>query len=105
MAIGLPVVLHVATGARTILVRALAAAALPALMLTLFLTLSRGGIATAVIALAAYLAFTSDRLPRLLTLLVAGAGGAILVAATVSRDALQEGLANSTAHQQGDTSS
>ena len=102
MAIGLPVVLQVATGARTILVRALAAAALPALMLTIFLTLSRGGIATAAIALAAYLAFTSDRLPRALTLLVAGVGGAILVAATLSRDALQEGLANSTAHQQGD---
>ena len=102
VAIGLPVVLQVATGARTILVRALAAAALPALMLTIFLTLSRGGIATAAIALTAYLAFTSDRLPRALTLLVAGAGGAILVAATLSRDALQEGLANSTAHQQGD---
>jgi hypothetical protein len=103
VAIGLPVVLHVATGARTILVRALGAAALPALILTLFLTLSRGGIATAAIALAAYLAFTGDRLPRALTLLIAGAGGAILVAATLARDALQEGLANSTAHQQGDT--
>ena len=93
IAIALPTVLHVATGARTIVVRSVGAAALPALLLTLFFTLSRGGIATAAIALAAYLVLAPDRLPKILTLLVAGAGGAVLIAATVSRDALQEGLA------------
>jgi O-antigen ligase len=102
IAIGLPLVLHLATGARTILTRALAAAALPALALTAFFTLSRGGIATAIVVLAVFLAFASDRLPKLLTLLTAGAGGAVLIAATLQRDALEEGLLNAAAREQGD---
>ena len=102
VAIGLPLVLEIATGARTVLVRALAAAALPAMALTLFLTLSRGGIASAAIALCVYLAICADRLPKLLTALVAGGGGAILVLATTQRNAFQEGLDNAAAHQQGD---
>ncbi|HWM62361.1 MAG TPA: O-antigen ligase family protein [Solirubrobacterales bacterium] len=102
IAIGLPLVLQVATCARSIVLRALAAAALPALGLTLFLTLSRSGIAAAFVALAIFLVFTSDRLPKLLTLLVGAAGGAVLVVAASQRDAFQEGLLNATAHQQGD---
>lgn len=102
IAMGLPLVLYVATGARSVLFRALAAAALPAMALACFLTLSRGGIAAAVIALTIFLALTADRLPKLLTLLVAGAGGAILIAAALQRDALQHGLLNSAAHEQGD---
>jgi O-antigen ligase len=102
VAIGLPLLLQIATGARSILFRALAAAALPAMVLTIFLTLSRGGMAAAVVALAVYLAMARDRLPKLMTLLVAGAGSAFLIALTLSRDALREGLINSTAHQQGD---
>lgn len=101
IAIGLPLLLQVATCAKSILFRALAAAALPALVLTSFLTVSRGGTVVAVVALAIFLAFTSDRLPKLLTLLLAGAGGAILIAAAAQRDALQHGLLNSTAHHQG----
>ena len=103
VAIGLPLVLQVATGARSVLLRALAAAALPAMVLTVFLTLSRGGIAAAAIALGVYFALCSDRLPKLLTALAAGAGGGILILATAQRDALQHGLDNVTAHQQGDT--
>ncbi|HEX6666443.1 MAG TPA: O-antigen ligase family protein [Solirubrobacterales bacterium] len=101
IAIGLPLLLQVATGAKTALMRALAAAAMPAAMLTLFLTLSRGGIAAAVLAVALFLALASDRLPKLATLLLAGAGGALLVAAANSRSALQEGLENDAARQQG----
>jgi O-Antigen ligase len=102
IAIGIPLVLQVATGARTVLLRALAAAALPAMALTIFLTLSRGGIAAAAIALGVYLAICSDRLPKLLTALVAGGGGAILTLAATQRDALQHGLESVAAHQQGD---
>ena len=102
VAIGLPLVLHVATEAKTIFARALAAAALPALVLTLFFTLSRGGIATAAIVLLVFLILASDRLPKLLTLLFAGAGGAVLILAADKRDALQEGLLDATARQQGD---
>jgi len=101
IAIGLPLLLQIAAGAKTTLMRALAAAVLPAAMLTLFLTLSRGGIAAAVLAVALFLALSSDRLPKLLTLALTGAGGAILVAAATSRDALQEGLENEAARHQG----
>lgn len=101
IAIGLPLILQVATGARSLLLRAMAAAALPAMALTDFLTLSRGGIAAGVIALVVFIAFTSDRLPKLPTLLAGGVGGAILIVAADSRDALRHGLLDSTAKDQG----
>ncbi len=102
IAIGLPLVLQVATTARSVALRSLAAATLPALGLTIFFTLSRSGIAAAFLALAIFLAFCPDRLAKLPTLLVAGIGGAILILATDSRDALQHGLFNATAESQGD---
>ena len=101
VAIGLPLLLQVASGAKAVLFRALAAAALPAMALTIFLTLSRGGITAAVLALAVFLALSSDRLPKLLTLLVAGGGSAILIAATTQRSAFQHGLLGASAHHQG----
>lgn len=101
IAIGLPLMLQVATCAKQVLFRVLAAAALPAMALTSFLTLSRGGIAAAIIAIAIFLALTPDRLPKLLTLLVASGGAAILIAAALQRDALQQGLLSTTAEQQG----
>lgn len=101
VAIGIPLVLHVATSARSILVRALGAAFIPAMILTIFFTLSRGGIATALLVVALFLALATDRLPKLLTALVAGAGGAVLIAAASQRDALQHGLLDETARQQG----
>lgn len=102
VAIGMPLLIHLATEARSIVVRALAAAAFPAMVLTIFFTLSRGGIAAAAIALAIFCAIASDRLPKLLALLVAGAGGAVLVVAADQRDALQHGLLDGAARQQGD---
>lgn len=101
LAIGLPLLLQLATDARAILVRGLAAAAMPALALALFFTLSRGGMAAAAIAVALFVALAPDRLPRLVALATTGAGAAILVAAAAQRDALQQGLGNATAHQQG----
>lgn len=102
VAIGVPLLLQMATSARTILVRALAAAALPAMMLTLYFTLSRGSIAAAAIAILVFLALASDRLAKLPTLVVAGLGGALLVLLAHQRNALREGLATSSAHHQGD---
>lgn len=101
IAIGVPLLVHLAGAARIVWLRALAAAALPALVLTLYLTLSRGGIVAAALALALYLALAPDRLPKLLTLLLGGAGGAVLIAALGARDALQHGLANDAALSQG----
>lgn len=102
VAIGAPLVLQVATDARSVLLRAAAAAALPVMALVSFLTLSRGGIGAAILALAVFLAFSSDRLPKVLTLLLASGGGAILIAAADRRDALQHGVLDATARQQGD---
>lgn len=102
IAIGGPLLLQVATDARSILARAAAAAVLPALALAAFFTLSRGGIAAALIALAVFLAFTSDRMPKLLTTLLTGVGGALLIAFVTHRDALQHARDNALAHQQGD---
>lgn len=101
IAIGAPLLLQVATSARTIAFRVLAAAALPALALASFLTFSRAGIAAAFIAVAVFLAFAPDRLPKLFTALLAGAGSAVLIVATTQRDALQHALQNDTAHHQG----
>lgn len=101
IAIGLPLLLQLATCARSTLARALAAAALPAMALTIFLTLSRGGIAAAIIAVAVFFVLTSDRLPKLLTLLVTGVGSAVLIVAAEGRDAVQHGALNALARQQG----
>jgi hypothetical protein len=101
IAIGLPLFLQLATDARSPLVRGLAAAALPALMLTIYFTLSRGGIGAAAIAVVAFFAFTSDRLPKLLIGAVAGAGGAILIAVASSHDALVHGVVNDALRDQG----
>jgi O-Antigen ligase len=100
-ATGIPLLAQLASGARSLLVRAASAAALPALVLTLYLTLSRGGIAAAAIAALIFLAFAADRLPKLATLLLAAAGGALLVALAHQREALRHGLASATAHDQG----
>jgi hypothetical protein len=102
IAIGLPLTLQAATSARSLPLNAGAAAALPALGLALFLTLSRGGIAAAFIALAVFFAFTSDRLPKALTALVAGAGAAVLIVAANSRDAFQHAFFSAAAERQGD---
>jgi hypothetical protein len=101
IAIGVPLLLQLATSAKTIAVRASAAAVLPAIALAAFFTLSRGGIAAAFVALAVFFVFVPDRLPKLLTALLAGAGGMVLIVATTHRDALQHALVNDTAHQQG----
>lgn len=102
IAIGLPALLSVATAARAQALRVLAAAALPAIGLASFMTLSRAGIATAVLVAALFLLFTADRLPALATALFGAGGSAVLIAALTQRDALQDGLVNATARSQGD---
>lgn len=101
VAIGIPLLLQLATGAKTILVRGLAAAVVPAFMVTLYFTLSRGGIAAAAIAIAIFLVLAADRLPKLVTVLITGAGGALLVALAHHRVDLREGLTTASAHSQG----
>ncbi len=102
IAIGFPPVLQLATRSGSVLLRAATAAALPAMVLTAFLTLSRGGMAAAVIAVVVFVAFVPDRLSLLPTVLLSSLGGAILIVAADHRDALRHGLVSATAERQGD---
>jgi O-antigen ligase len=101
IAIGLPLVLYLACSARHVVVQALAAAALPALALTVYFTFSRAGTAAAIVALAAFLAFAHDRIPKAATLLAATAGAGVLILCADQRDALSSGLAGPEGVKQG----
>jgi hypothetical protein len=100
VALGLPLLLSIATAARTLRAQAAAAAAIPLLVLCGYLTFSRGGAIAAVAALLAFVILAPDRFPKLATLLVAGAGSAILIAAAVHRSAIEHGLTNHAASVQ-----
>jgi hypothetical protein len=100
-AIGIPLLLTLATAARSVALRALTTALVPALALTIFFTLSRGGAAEALIGLAVLFAIHPRRLTLLGSALAAGAGSAILIAAASQRDALVDGLLTQQAADQG----
>jgi hypothetical protein len=98
-ALGLPLLLFVATGARTLWGRALGAAGLPVVVLCLALTVSRGGILAAAVGLVFFFALVPDRLPRLLTALVAAAASAIEIVALIDRAGLRKTLGTAPAGQ------
>lgn len=100
-AIGVPLLLGLALGARTLLGQALAAAALPLSVLCVYLTISRGGTLAVVVGIVVFVAFVPRRLEAFGVLGVAGAGAAILVAAASQRDALQDGVPTALAIDQG----
>ena len=100
-AIGVPLLLAVALAARTLLGQALAAAALPVAALCVYLTISRGGALALAVGIVAFLLFVPRRLDAVGTLLVAGAGSAILLGAASQRDAVQDGIVTALAREQG----
>ena len=100
-AIGVPLLLAVALAARTLLGQALAAAALPVAALCVYLTISRGGALALAVGIVAFLLFVPRRLDTIGTLLVAGAGSAILLAGASQRDAVQDGIVTALAREQG----
>jgi len=97
----LPLLLAATGWARTIAVRALAAAAIPLAGLVLYLATSGTGAAVAIVAMAAFLALSPDRLPKLLTLAAGTGGGALLALGVHGREALARGLPTPAAEQQG----
>ncbi len=100
-AMGVPLLLSVALGARTLAGQALAAAALPLSALCVYLTLSRGGALALVAGVVVFLLLAPRRLDGLGTLVVSGVGATILIAAASQRAALQDGLATPAAIGQG----
>lgn len=102
MAIGAPLLLHFATHGRHALARALSLAALPALGLGLYLTLSRGGALALAAALVALVVLHPRRRALLPQLAVAAAGGAVLIWAAEARPELMVGLRVGKGLSQGD---
>jgi O-Antigen ligase len=100
LAIGVPLLLFLATRARTVAGQAVGAAAIPVSVLGIVLTASRGGALTTIVAVALFYVLSSDRLPKLLTGLVAAGGSAILVAGLLHRSALRNGLSTPVAVSQ-----
>jgi hypothetical protein len=101
MALGLPLGMAVSMSARSIAGRAAALAALPVLALTLFFTISRGGVLAAAIGLIAAVLLTPQRGRWLAKLAVAAAGTAILIKGAIQRDELRDGLTSALARDQG----
>lgn len=103
VALGLPLLLVLATSARTLAAQAAAAASIPLLALCGYLTFSRGGAIGCGLAVIVFLALASNRLPKVLTALAAAAGGAVLIAGADRRSAIEHGLVSAAARHQGAT--
>lgn len=101
VAIGMPLVVWMAADGRLTATRALATAAVPAMSLTIFLTLSRGGIGAAVLALLVLVALHPRRVRLIVPLALGAAGSALVIAAATQRTAFRDGLTNSVASTQG----
>jgi len=92
LAIGIPLLLAIATRARTLAGQALAAAAIPIAVLGVVLTASRGGVLTAIVGIVVFYALAPDRLPKLASGLAIAGGSAILVAGLLHRHGVRDGL-------------
>ena len=101
MVLGVPLLLALATSARSIRAQAAAAAGLPILVLCAYLTFSRGGLLGGAVALTVFIALAPQRLPKLATGLTAAAGSAVLIAGAAHRAAIEQGLTGTAAHNQG----
>jgi hypothetical protein len=91
VALGVPLLLRVALGARQTWVRGLALAPLPAMASVFYLTSSRGGFATAIVGTVAFVALTERRWSAVAAALVAGAGSATAIVALHGRRELVNG--------------
>jgi O-antigen ligase len=101
IAIGMPLLLAVAVGARTIPGQAIAAAVLPLGALCIYMTVSRGGVLELGAGLLVFMILMPRRLEALATLAVAGAAAAILIWAESRRAAVVSGLPTPAALHQG----
>jgi hypothetical protein len=100
MTIGLPLLLALATSARTLRAQAAATAAIPLLALCGALTQSRGGLIAAAVGVVVFIALAPNRVEKLGTCLLAAGGSAALVAGGLDRVAIRQGLTSATEHHQ-----
>jgi hypothetical protein len=91
MALAYPLLLSIMASRRSRLASALAAFPLPILGAVMYLTSSRGAFVAAVVAVAVYLLLAPNRWPALAASAVAGAAGAVAVAALVHKTLLLAG--------------
>jgi hypothetical protein len=91
LALGFPLLLRAGVGAGSRTLRGLAVGVIPAMATALYLTSSRGGAATAVVATLAVLVLSNRRYAVLGALLVAAAGSAGAVAVVSQHHALVDG--------------
>jgi tetratricopeptide (TPR) repeat protein len=101
MAVGMPVLLYCATGARSLIARAAAASAIPLLALCAFLTASRGGVIEIAVGLVVFVVLAPDRLSKLAMIAVTGAGSALLIEAANKRPEVRDGARTALAAHQG----
>jgi O-Antigen ligase/Tetratricopeptide repeat len=100
--IAAPLCLAATASARTTIGQGLAAATLPIVALTMWLTASGLSVGLLSVTLVIFFVLAPDRLPKLVTLAVAAAGSTLLFLAVEQRDALDRGLSTQAAQQEGD---
>src|SRR5204863_1050123 len=96
IALGIPPLLRAAVEARRPLVRALAIAPMPVLAAVVYMTSSRGGALTAVLAAVAFVAFTGRRARATVAVAVSGFGALLAVAILHGRHHIVDGPLNSS---------
>ena len=101
--IAVAMLLWLSRRARWSALRWLSVAAMPAVLLTLYFTYSRGGLLALVVGAVCMIALSRDRLWLLATLAIAGARGAARRARRAGDDSLADNLANQAAVDQGVT--
>jgi O-antigen ligase len=100
-AIGVPLLVCVAISARHVALRALAASVLPLSALCIYLTLSRGGVLELGVGVVVLMILIPRRLQATATLLVGGAGSAILILGAANRSSVRSGLQTPSALHHG----
>jgi len=103
IAIGMPLLLWAVTSARSVALRSLAAAAVPALVLAGYFTYSRGGLVATALGIAALILLSERRLSLVLPLGALAAGSAFVLWQASIRHQLSDGLTTGTAGAQGDS--
>jgi tetratricopeptide (TPR) repeat protein len=101
MAIGLGPLLWMAGSARHVAARAAAAGAIPLVALATYMTASRGGTASAALALVTLMVLFPERLKLILTSVIPGLGALVLVMAVNDRPEVRDLIPGDLAASQG----